>query len=185
MIMKKLLIISVSILCVAGFFSITWAHGPNGGGSSYRGHGYSKPHYSRPSHQRNGGGFSQHLSRNRRHLHKHSFSHSKRHHLRRLGRLKRLPRFGNGVILGRSGRLRTRNIPGPGPIARAYARGIGVSPIMKSQEEKALRQVPHHSLSSRTYHSNNPEPWFLYGKGKEFRQMGLIPSLPQAPQDLK
>ena len=180
--MRNLLIALVSLLFVAGLsfpgvgarFQKRWL-GFSGGTAN------SKSHFTRPSHQRIGGGFRQH----RRHLHHHSFLHSKRHHLRHSRQLKRLPRFGNGIILGRSGSLQTRNIPGPGPIARAYARGIGVSPIMKSQEKKALQQVPRHSHSSLSYHHNNPEPWFLYGKGKEFRQMGLIPSFPQSSQGLK
>lgn len=177
-IMKKLLIALVSLLFVAGFISMAWAHGSNGSRYS-RSHGYSKHHSSRPSHPRFGDGFRQH----RRHLHHGSLTHSKRRHLRRSRQYHRLPRIENGVILSRPGPLQNRSFNSP--IARAYARGIGVSPIMKSLEKKALQQVPRHSISSRSYHYNNPEPWFLYGKGKEFRQMGLIPSLPQASQELK
>ena len=193
--MKKLLILFVSLLFVAGFTSLAWAHGFKSGGSGFRGHGNSKSHYSRSTHRRSGGGFSQYLSRpshrrmgggfrqHRRHLHRHSFSHSRRHHLRGSRRSHRLPRIRKGSILSRPSLL--QNKPFNSPIERAYARGIGVSPILKSQEKKALQQTPRHSHPSHSYHHNNPEPWFLYGKGKEFRQMGLIPSLPKASLKLK
>jgi hypothetical protein len=178
--MKKLLIALVSLLFVAGFISMAWAHGSNGSSYGSRGHGYSKHNSSRPSHPRFGGGFRQH----RKHLHHGSLTHSKRRHLRRSRQLHRFPRIRNGIILGGSRFLQNRPLSSS-PIERATARGIGVSPIMKAQERKTLQQAPRHSLSSRSYHYNNPEPWFLYGKGKEFRQMGLIPSLPQASQELK
>jgi hypothetical protein len=106
----------------------------------------------------------------------HSSSHSKQHHFRRSRHLHRLPRVKNGTILHRPSTFQNRDFNSP--IARAYARGIGVSPIMKNLEEKALKEVPQHSHSSRSYHFNNPNPWFLYGKSKEFRQLGLIPSFP-------
>jgi hypothetical protein len=67
-----------------------------------------------------------------------------------------------------------------GPLVRYYDYGYEDNP---PREE--LPQAPQHTPFSRIYFSNNPEPWFLYGKGKEFRQMGLIPPLPQTSRELR
>jgi hypothetical protein len=45
-------------------------------------------------------------------------------------------------------------------------------------ERKAPPQAPLHFHSPYSYPDNNSEPWFLYGHGKELRQMGVIPSNP-------
>ena len=163
--MKKLLILSASLLCVAGLVSITWAHGPKGGGFGYRGHSYGKPQFHAPSRLSAG------IGRHHRHFSRKPFS--------RRGvspGSRRLPHIDNGVIHSRPGPLQNR--PFNSPIANAYNRGIGVSPIRKAQERKAPPQVPSYTHRPYTHHDDNPEPWFLYGNGKEFRQMGLIPPLP-------
>jgi hypothetical protein len=166
--MKKLLIISAGFLCVAGYVFPAWAHGPNGVGSGYHNQSYSKPHFNKSFQPRSG----RHFGRHHRHLHHGSLTHSKQRHLRRAQRSRRLPGIVNGVIQSKPGPLQNRSFSSP--IAKAYDRGIGVSPIRKALE----KQTPAHSLSSRSYHRNNPEPWFLYGQGENFRQMGLIPPLP-------
>jgi len=177
--MKKLLIVSAGLLCVAGFISMAWAHGPSGSGFGYRSYSYSTPHFSRPSHPQIGSDFRQ----RHRHSHYGSLSHTKRYYLRRSRQSHRLPRIENGIILSKPGPLESRFLSNP--IAKTYDRDIRVSPIRKALGKRGSRQSPRHTPSSHIYFSNNPEPWFLYGKGKEFRQMGLIPPLPQTSQKLK
>ncbi len=164
--MKKLLIFSAGFLCMAGFVSIAWAHGPSGGGAGYYNRGYAKPIFNQSFQSRSG----RHLGRHHKHLHHGSLT--KQRQLRRFQRSRRLPGIVNGVIQSQPGPLQTRSLSSP--IAKAYERGIGISPLRKALE----KQTPAHSLSSRSYHRKNPEPWFLYGQGENFRQMGLIPPLP-------
>ena len=158
--MKKLLIVSVSLLCVAGFISMAWAHGPSGSGFGYRSYGHSKPHFSRPSHSRVHQRHNKHYRHQRHKQHYRHPRHNKHYRHQRHFRYHR---------------------PYYGPLVRYYDYGYEDS----SPPREELPQVPRHTPSSRIYFSNNPEPWFLYGKGKEFRQMGLIPPLPQTSQELK
>jgi hypothetical protein len=179
MMKKKLLIVSASLLCVAGFISMAWAHGPGGSGFGYRSYSYSTPHFSRPSHSRIGGGFRQHPGHSRYG----SLPYSKRGHLRRSRQSHRLPRIENGIILGKPGPIQSKTLRDSR--TKSFSPGFGVGPLRKALQRKGLQQGPRHTPSSHIYFSNNPEPWFLYGKGKEFRQMGLIPPLPQTSQKLK
>ncbi len=151
--MKKLLIVLAGFLFVTGFISMAWAHGPYGSGSGYRSHGYSKPHFKRPSyprvHQRHNKHFH-HQRHNKHYRHQHHNKHYR--HYR----------------------------PYYGPLVRYYDYDYGDSP---SREESP--QVPQHTPFSRNYYNNNPEPWFLYGKGKQLRQMGILPPIPQTSRGLR
>jgi hypothetical protein len=167
--MKKLLIVSVSFLFVAGFVSMVWAHGPKGSSNSgFRSHGYSKPHFSKPSHPQTQLRHNQQLRHKSIKRHHRNFRHYRYYS----------PYYSPfitpyGYDYGYGG--------GYGYGGYGYGGyGYGDSP---PREEP--RQVPQHTPSSRVYYNNNPEPWFLYGKGKEFRQMGLIPPLSQTSQGLK
>ena len=131
--MKKLLIILAGFLFVTAFISMAWAHGPYGSGSGYRSHGYSKPHFKRPSSPR---------------VHQRHNKHYR--HYR----------------------------PYYGPLVRYYDYG-------DSPPREESQQVPQHSPFSSTYYKNNPEPWFLYGKGKQLRQMGILPPIPQTSRGLR
>jgi hypothetical protein len=150
--MKKLSIVLAGFLFVAGFFSTSWAQGPKGGGSGYRGHGHSKPHYSRPSHSRIHSRHNQHYRHKGHNKHYRHKGHKRHHRHYRQGRY---------------------YWPYYGPYGRYYEYGYEDDPPIEES------QVPQHSPSSHIYYNKNPEPWFLYGKGKEFRQMGLIPPLSQ------
>ena len=112
--MKKLLILSAGFLCVAGFVSIAWAHGPNGGGFGHRGYSSSKPYFNKPFQTRSG----RHLGRHHKHLHRGSLNPSKQRHLRRAQRSRRLPGIVNGVIQSKPGPLQNRSFSSP--IAKAY-----------------------------------------------------------------
>ena len=160
--MNKLLIVSVSFLFVAGFISMAWAHGPNRSGSGYRSYGHSKPHFSRPSYPRIHLRHNQHFRHQRHNKHYRHQRHNKHYSHQR--------------------HYRHHRYYGPyyGPLGRSYEYGYEDGP----PREESL-QVPQHTPSSHIYYSNNPEPWFLYGKGKEFRQMGLIPPIPQTSQELR
>ena len=112
------------------------------------------------------GGSKFHFNRHshpRKHLgrSKHHFRH-KRGHQRHLGKLGRYwfytPYYNTGI--------------------RAY----GYQDIPPKEE---VEQAPKHTQADQLYYDANPEPWFLYGNGKEFRQMGLIPPLSQTSEDLK
>jgi hypothetical protein len=84
-----------------------------------------------------------------------------------------LPRIENGILYSKPGPLQTRTVDSP--LIRAHNRGIGVSPLRKAIERKALRKAPRHFPSPHSYFLENPDPWFLYGKGDELRQMGILP----------
>ncbi len=163
--MNKLLIVSASFLFVVGSISITWAHGPKASSSSgYRSSGHSKPHFSKPSHMRSGRG----------HQHRGSVSPQSR----------RLPRIEHGVIHSKPGPL--QNKPFYSPLTKSYNQGFGVSPLRKALERKGVQQVLRHSHSPHpSYFDKNPDPWFLYGKGDKFRQMGLIPPRRKDSQGLR
>lgn len=176
-IMKKLLIVSVSFLFVAGFISMAWAHGPKGSNSGFRSHGYSKPHFSRPSHPQ------KKLHHNPQLRHK-SVKRHQRHHRNFRHYRYYSPYYSPfitpyGYDYGYGGGY---GYGGYGYGGYGYGGGYG---YRDSPPREEPRQVPQHTPSSRVYYNNNPEPWFLYGKGKEFRQMGLIPPLSQASQGLK
>jgi len=156
--MNRLLIIALSFLFFVGFISIAWAHGPHG--NNYRSYSHSKPHSSRPSNPRSGIGNQQ--------RHRHS-----RH----------LPRIENGIIVSKSGPIQSKTLRNSR--TKSFSPGFGASPLRKALQRKGLQQVPRHSHSSHSYYHDNPEPWFLYGKGKEFRQMGLIPPLPLTSQSFR
>ncbi len=148
--MNKLLIVSASVLFVAGFISMAWAHGPNGSGSGYRSYGHSKPHFNRPSYPRI------HLRHNQHFRHQ---SHNKHYGHQRHHRHYK---------------------PYYSPLAKSYDYDYEASLPRENS-----RPVPRHTHSSHIYYNNNPEPWFLYGKGKQLRQMGIIPPLPQTSRGLK
>lgn len=170
--MNKFFIVSTSFLFVAGFISIAWAHGSSGGGSGYRSSGYSSHQFNRPSSQRAG------ISHRRHHGH----SNSRQHHLshkRVSPQSLRLPRIERGVIQSQPGPLQNKSFNSP--LAKHHSQGFGVSPLRKALERKGLR----HFHSPHAHHHNNSDLWFLYGKDKEFRQMGLIPPLPQTSRGLK
>jgi hypothetical protein len=184
-IMKKLSIVLASFLFVAGFISIAWAHGPKGSGSGYRGHSYSKPHFSRPSyprihlrhnqhyrHQRHKG----HKGHNKHYLQQRHKGHNKHYRHQSHQRPNQHYRHKNHRRHHRYYR------PYYGPYGRYYDFDYGYGDDPPIEESP---QVPQHTPSSQIYYNNNPEPWFLYGKGKEFRQMGLIPPLPQTSQGLR
>jgi hypothetical protein len=178
--MNKLCIISASFLFIAGSVSTAWAHGPNRNSSGYRSHAYSKPHFSRPSHLRSGIGH--HQRRGPSHLG--SFPRSRQHHLPHGSvspRVHRLPRIEHGVLHSKPGPLQKR--PFYSPITKFYDQGLGVSPLRKAQERKESRQVPRHMHSPHFHPDNHSDPWFLYGKGKEFRQMGILPTIPQTTSE--
>ena len=182
--MKKLLIVSISFLWIAGFTSMVWAHGPKSGGHGFISHGHSKPHFSRHSHK------GKHLGR-KLSLRPHQRS---RHHLGREPRVQKHSRRGHGIrrhghskqLLGKHSHLRVR-------LGRNHRFGrFGLnrfqrfyryySPTLrKDYEDRApqeeSRSVPQHTPASHIYYDTNPEPWFLYGKSKEFRQLGLIPPI--------
>jgi hypothetical protein len=174
--MNKLLILSASFLFIAVSVSTAGAHGPNGSGSGYRSHAYSKPHFSRPSHLRSGIGHHQ----RRGHSHFGSFPRSRRHHLPHgsvSSQAHRLPKVEHGVLHSKPGPLQKK--PFFSPITKFYDQGFGVSPLRKALERKGSRQVPRHTHSPHSHPDNHSDPWFLYGKGKEFRQMGILPPIPQ------
>jgi len=172
--MKKLLIVSAGFLFVAGFISIAWAHGPNGGGLGYRSHGYSQPYFNR-SFPRSVRGHHQHHG----HSYYGSLPYSKRNHVPRGSisrQSRRLPRIENGVILSKPGPIQSKqNIS---PLTKAYDRGIGVSPLRKALERKGVQQVPQPLHTPHAHHGNHSDPWFYYGKGKQLRQLGILPPLP-------
>lgn len=171
-IMKKLLILSAGFLFAVGLMSTAWAHGPKGSGSGFRGHGFSKSHFNKSTISRSGVHFRQHLRKSGRGLifrnHGRSkarfkrFANSPRRHLRQHRRFR-----DQGV--NRSFR-RFRNSRFFSPFLYNPYYGYG-----DSLPRQDLRPAPQHTSSSRIYYNENPEPWFLYGKGKQFRQMGLIP----------
>ena len=157
--MKKFLIVAISFLWMAGFTSMAWAHSPKRSGHVFHSHGHSKPHFSRHSHKGkhlgHGQGFRTHRP-SKHHL-------GKRSHFRKhLGQRQGFRRLG------------------PRRFQRFYRY---YSPTLRNNdyEERAPREesrpAPKHSAASHIYYDTNPEPWFLYGKSKEFRQMGLIPPL--------
>jgi hypothetical protein len=45
---------------------------------------------------------------------------------------------------------------------------------------KEFRQM---GILPHSYPDNYSDPWFLYGKGKEFRQMGILPPIPQTSSE--
>jgi hypothetical protein len=169
--MKKLLIALLSLLFVVGFISMVWAHGLKGSGSGFRSHGHSKFHFSKSSHSRIGGGFRQHHGKFGRGSSVRSRRHSKFHFNRSFHSRKHF-RY------NRHFRNHRYYSPYFSPFVRYYD-------YDDNPPREEVLQIPQHTPSSRIYYNDNPEPWFLYGKGKEFRQMGLIPSLPQASQELK
>lgn len=171
--MKKFLILPVSLLLTIGLISITWAHGPKRSGSGVRGHSVSKPAFQKPERSSVGIGFRQHLRKSNRK----ALSHASRKPLSRRGVLtdsRPLPRVVTGTLFGKRAFLRNRrllSIP-------FFNRNFGVRLRKQAPEEKELLPASQPAYSSEMYFDNNPNPWFLYGKGKEFRHMGLIPPLP-------
>jgi len=145
--MKKLLIVLAGFLFVTAFISMAWAHGPYGSGSSYRSHGYSKPHFKRHFHPRVHQRHNKHFRHQRHNQHYRHYRHHRLYY---------------------------------GPLVRYYDYGYEDNP---PREESP--QVPRHTPFSRIYYKNNPEPWFLYGKGKQLRQMGILPPIPQTSRGLR
>lgn len=191
--MKKLTIVLACFLLVAGGISISWAHGSKGGGSGFRGHGHSRPHFSRPSYPGIHLRHNQHINhKSHRSRHYHQKSHKRqnrlyrqkghhRHkahnkykgHHRHKGHLRHK---GHHKHKGHHRHYRHKGHhryywPYYGPYARIYGYEDG-PPLDESP------QGPQHTLSSEIYYNKNPDPWFLYGKGNELRQMGVIPPLP-------
>lgn len=178
--MKKLLIVLAGCLFFVGSISMSWAHGPKGSGSGYRSLGSTKPYFTRSP--RSGIGH--------RHLGKSNIRSRRNFGRRPLSRRgvspqsRRLPRIERGVILSKPSPLQKKFFYSP--VAKSYERGFGVSPFRKSLERQRPLRIPRHSHAPRpSYFNNNPDPWFLYGKGKEFRQMGLLPPLPQTSRKLR
>ena len=154
--MKKLLILSAGFLCVTGFVSIVWAHGPNGGSSGYRGYSYSKPHFNKSFQPRSGRHFGQH----HRHLHHGSLTHSKQRHLRRAQRSHRLPGIVNGVIQSKPGPLQNRSFSSP--IQRLMIEGLASARSGKRWRSKPRPILYRPALTIATIRS----PGFFMARAK-------------------
>lgn len=175
--MKKLLIVSAAFLMVTGIVSITWAHGPNGGGG-FRSYGNSKPSLSKPSFSSRTQGHSHYGSRP---------GQQHRGQSRAFPRTRQFPGIGSGLIRNNPGSL--QNEAGLSPLEKAYSRGVGVSPLRKALERKAppVPSYPQPSTfpQSTPFFAPVPDPWFYYGNGNQLRQLGVVPTFPQASQDLE
>ena len=174
--MNKLIILMFYLLLVAGGVSPAWAHGPSGEGARGYGHSYSKSSFHKSSRTQMGGLFRHHR---RKSLHKSS------PHFRRKAQLHRGFHSGphrklhveKGVISGKRHLRRKRGFYYPLVRSRFY-RNFGVRlQRRRAPQEKEFQEAPQPDYSSQIYYDKNPNPWFLYGKGDEFRQMGLIPPL--------
>ena len=149
---RKFLILVVGLILLAGWFSTAWGHGPKGFNPGFRNFGFNP---AQPGlkvfprlHQNRSRAFPPVLK----------------------------PRYHAPKYLSRIG------IPRPDPLSKKIARkrlrrfirqGLGrqgFNPTFK--RNKAPIVTPSPGLQS-----NHPEsdPWFLYGKGKILRQMGILP----------
>ena len=180
--MQKLITVLASVLLLAVWVTEAWAHGSGGFRSGTRSDGYSKPGFYRPSFKNPGSGGRNFYG------HPRSFrgtgtgyGHGRPHHGRlygpyrqRIPQDQRLPRIESGILLSKPGPLQNRTFYSP-LVQSYYNRGFGVSPLRKALERKKLQKAPRHFHSPHLYYHENPDPWFLYGKGDQLRQMGILP----------
>lgn len=176
--MDKFLIVIISLALLMLWVAESWAHGPGGSRTGTLSYGYKKPSFHRPLYQQPRTGLPKHYGplRALRPTHYgYALPHIRYPYLTPTSQ--RLPRIEKGVLYSKPGPLQTHTIYSP--LIRAHNRGIGVSPLRKAIERKALRKAPRHFPSPQSFFFENPDPWFLYGKGDELRRMGILP--PKAP----
>ena len=177
--MKNLVIVAVCFLIVTGWVVEAWSHGPRGFRSGTWSDGYSKPGFFRPSSKNPGSGWHN-FYRHLRSFQGTGYGHGRPHHGRlygphrqRIPQDRRFPRIESGVLLNKPGPLQNRTFYSP--LVQSYNRGFGVSPLRKALERKRGQKAPRHFHSPHLYYHENPDPWFLYGKGDQLRRMGILP----------
>jgi hypothetical protein len=172
--MKNLVIVAAGFLIVTGWVAEAWAHGPGGFRSGTRSDGYSKPSFHRPIYRQPRTGFPKHYGSSRA-LKPYRYGNVPPHiRYPNLSPTSHgLPRIQNGVLYSKPGPLQNRTFYSP--LVQSYNRGFGVSPLRKALERKRRQKAPRHFHSPHLYYHENPDPWFLYGKGDQFRRMGILP----------
>ncbi len=171
--MKRILILSASLVLTAGWISSAWAHGPYGSNSGIRSYGTSQSGFYQRSFNHRGAGFQQ---RHYRSFNRHRYGNAPHYNARQFKPARhyapgftRFPAARPDLIHKQPSRIKTRKMIRP--LTQRHRKDFG---SRKSLHRKQGR------LHSRQAHPHpSPDPWFLYGKGDILRQMGYLPQVTQ------